>query len=1037
MYEFDCPYYLDEEYCKSKEDIYEEIKEYYFFHKNIKKFFEEGFNFKGTKKKEKLYFIDKDWIDNWKELSNYNKVVKYLDKGSDYNDCLIKVETYYNNDLSSFSSGKSDKNFLLKRLLTPEDFDCLINENFYYFFPKHYSYFYPVKSIKYIFYDKFLVLLFDELKIIKIFYQGYIGSKKEIIQLNINFLANNNINNINEEGFFNKYYKKINNYLFYSDVKDNNFYESFIKEYIKDDDFSQILDFCTKYDKVIEEEIFNEEGFFICHLLNNNLYKMHLKNLREIGFSESLLKNINNPTLIGLKNLGSTCYINAVIQCLVNIDKLTRYLLNNDIFFTINKNDKCEILNGYCQLLEKLCCDEDIEKKFNPKEFIMIINNRSSLFRKDMPNDSKDFLYFLLEQMNDDFNQTQLKIKNNLNYININRIIYENIQNNRNLMLINFINDFSSKNNNIIPKLFYSIIEFETICISCNNHLYNFQTLYSLEFALEDIYYKKNGKNNNLDNYKYLSLYDCFSNYNETTISNNIYCKTCKSKKDATYINSIYSLPPILIITLNRGKNNKFSCDVDFPETLNVQNYIHSPFSNYKYTLIGVVSYYYNIMFNVKGHFIAFCKHRIIKEWYCYDDEKVTICDNLFRDIKYGTPYILIYESTQEYENMLFNDNFLLKEQNNNHNMNNNMNNNNMKNNNMYNNNMNNHNINMNNMNNNNMNSKNIYNNNMNNNNMNSNNMNNNNMNFEKNMNFKNMNMINFNSKNNINLNNINNRTNININKNNKIFQNNMNNNLFNNSNNNIYNMNNINSNMNNNNISKMNYLSNKISNMNYINNNKNIFSNIMNNKNNNMYNHNMNNNNMSNNNMNNNKMNKNNMNNNNTINNTINNNINNNKMNINNNNNINNNRMNNDNMINNNMNNNNMNNHNMNNNNMYNHNMNNNNMKNNSMNNNNINNNTINNMNNNNIYNNNMNNNNMNYNNMNNNNMNNNINNNMYNNNINNQINNNSKNNQNNNNMNNQMNNNMNNNTYNNNMNNLNNNNINYKMNNNNMNNK
>ena len=652
------------------------------------------------------------------------------------------------------------------------------------------------------------------------------------------------------------------------------------------------------------------------------------------------MKNINNPRFIGLKNLGSTCYINAVIQCFVNIDKLTRYLLNNEIYFFIIKNDNCEILNGYCQLLEKLCCDEDIENKYNPEEFIKIINNRSSLFRDDKPNDSKDFLYFLLEQMNDDFNQIQLKLKNYLNYININRTIYENIQNNRDLMLINFINYYSSKNNNIIPRLFFSIIEFETICKSCKKHLYNFQTLYSLEFCLEEIYNKINNKSNNFNNYKCLSLDDCFSNYNETVISNTIYCKSCKSQKNATYNNSIYSLPPILIITLNRGKNNKFNCDVDFPETLNVQKYIHCPFSNYKYSLIGVVSYYHN-MINVKGHFIAFCKHRIIKDWYCYDDEKITYCDNLFRDVKSGTPYILIYESTQEYENMLFNDNFLLKEQNNN----------NMNNNNKYNNNMKN---NMNNI------------------------MNNNNINFEENMNFKNMNMTNYNIKNNININNINNinnRTNININKkNNKIFKNNMNNKLLNNLNNNNYSMNNLNSNMNNNNINKMNYFSNKINDLNYINNNK-----IDNNEKKNMNNNNMNNYNMNNNNMNNINMNYYNMNNNN-----MNSNMNNYNMNYNN---MNNNNMNNNNNTNNNNHNNGMNNKNNNYMNNYMHNNNMNNQMNNQMNNNNMNNYMNNNMNNNKMnnnmnnkinynINNKMNNNNKYNKNMNNNNMNNNINN-------------------------------------------------------------
>jgi len=50
-------------------------------------------------------------------------------------------------------------------------------------------------------------------------------------------------------------------------------------------------------------------------------------------------KTINNSTiLIGLANIGATCYMNSTLQCLSNTDKLTNYFLKKfkywfDIFF--------------------------------------------------------------------------------------------------------------------------------------------------------------------------------------------------------------------------------------------------------------------------------------------------------------------------------------------------------------------------------------------------------------------------------------------------------------------------------------------------------------------------------------------------------------------------------------------------------------------------------------------------------------------------------------------------------------------------------
>ena len=60
------------------------------------------------------------------------------------------------------------------------------------------------------------------------------------------------------------------------------------------------------------------------------------------------------------------------------------------------------------------------------------------------------------------------------------------------------------------------------------------------------------------------------------------------------------------------------------------------------------------------GHYISYCYHRIVKQWYCYDDDKVYICN----DYKKGVPYLLFYESTQGNYNILFENNLSNNENN-------------------------------------------------------------------------------------------------------------------------------------------------------------------------------------------------------------------------------------------------------------------------------------------------------------------------------------------------------------------------------------
>ena len=154
--------------------------------------------------------------------------------------------------------------------------------------------------------------------------------------------------------------------------------------------------------------------------------------------------------------------------CFVNLKQFTNYLLNKNNFFYINnKIDICEVLGIYCRLLQKLCCDEKVINYYAPEEFKNIISLKNPLFEGIKANDSKDLIYFLLEQMNYELNQAKLKINPNLQKKENEFITY---QTNKNIELSNFIQEYSFDNNNIIPKLFFSLIENESICSGCNMH---------------------------------------------------------------------------------------------------------------------------------------------------------------------------------------------------------------------------------------------------------------------------------------------------------------------------------------------------------------------------------------------------------------------------------------------------------------------------------------------------------------------------------------------------------------------------------------
>ena len=54
-------------------------------------------------------------------------------------------------------------------------------------------------------------------------------------------------------------------------------------------------------------------------------------------------KKDKKPILIGLNNIGATCYMNATLQCFSNTNKLTEYFLNEYKYELIRKIKLCQM----------------------------------------------------------------------------------------------------------------------------------------------------------------------------------------------------------------------------------------------------------------------------------------------------------------------------------------------------------------------------------------------------------------------------------------------------------------------------------------------------------------------------------------------------------------------------------------------------------------------------------------------------------------------------------------------------------------------
>ena len=177
----------------------------------------------------------------------------------------------------------------------------------------------------------------------------------------------------------------------------------------------------------------------------------------ESQFYNEPIKLYEYPTLIGLNNIGATCFMNSTLQCLSQTEALTNYFLKEENLHRIinnnlaKNNETPQLSPIFLELIKKLWSKEKIIS-FSPNNFMNTIEKMNPLFKTGQAGDAKDFIIFILEQIHKELKQPICYYYNNFNDIQpLN-------QYNKNNALNNFINDFK-KECSIISDVFFVLMK--------------------------------------------------------------------------------------------------------------------------------------------------------------------------------------------------------------------------------------------------------------------------------------------------------------------------------------------------------------------------------------------------------------------------------------------------------------------------------------------------------------------------------------------------------------------------------------------------
>jgi len=329
----------------------------------------------------------------------------------------------------------------------------------------------------------------------------------------------------------------------------------------------------------------------------------------------------------GLKNLGNTCFMNSVIQCLSNTRLLVDYLLSDEYSTDINTTNssmKGSLVKAFAALIKGLW--KPAARIIDPSSLKGAVQRFAPRFSGYNQEDSQEFLRYLLEGLHEDVNRVSVKPQPINTEIDSDLSVEE--------QGMEAWKRYLRRDDSKLVDIFVGQLKSTLRCSTCDYESVTFEPFWDLSLPIPS----RSGE---------VSLNECLEAFTKEEVLDGDEmptCGRCKTRRRCVKFYSLYKLPRVLVVHLKRFSpterfRSKLSSTVTFPLTaFDVSRFSDSP-GRCTYSCYAVSNHSGTLY---SGHYTAYAKNPKTCEWHYFNDSRVSKSSS--SNVISNEAYLLFFE---------------------------------------------------------------------------------------------------------------------------------------------------------------------------------------------------------------------------------------------------------------------------------------------------------------------------------------------------------------------------------------------------------